>query len=226
MLDWRLDKRVATLRRHDENWLRVDMGNPSCGVEFADGSAAVLKLIEPVGLGDRIKDSFIRGVEAIADYAADGEVPCAIRLYWNVAEIDQGVRLDFSAVVRTPAWVWTPNVVVGTDFGKVQPRQLPMDLEGRSDLRPIPEGRSVGPSGPILFPAGGGHRVEMVDPTDLQSVAYRAGRIEYCMLGEPLEKGVIRRTRIREVWLADEPTAAEIGRLWRDFLDAPISLTP
>ena len=139
------------------------------------------------------------------------EQPCEVRLYWNCKVDDDGLILDFSSVVRTPEWVCEPELVLRTELG---------------DQQCLPTAhRNAQPTRILMGTDDTVRAALMVIPSDLQAVAIGERAVELSLLGEPLEKGVIRTARVRLLC----GTALDEERIqthWESFLNSPLPLTP
>ncbi|MEM8678441.1 MAG: hypothetical protein AAGF97_03700, partial [Planctomycetota bacterium] len=167
----------------------------------------------------QLRDTFIRGTDLVADYTASEAHPCEVRLYWHGRASQDATQLDLSAVVRTPAWICEPTLSLQSELEGMHSVALPEGLLGLTTPSDV--------GAPLVAMSDGGQPqlALMIFPSDLQSLEVQAGRMHVRLLGEPLEKGVIRTARLR---LLCGPTLAwpQIADAWRQFLASPLPLTP
>ena len=198
------------------------------GVELAANEAA----------GESLIDGYQRGGDLIAVYAETPQRPLRVQVYWraaNDADLETVVELQLSvqtslldsrpvlgAATRLPRGEVLRLVDVAS--GKFEPlnpavaESLPLESEGRP-LCWLVRWPDAGLSYVEMAQSGETHRSEL----SLSA----AGRLElkHQLFVEPLEKGVILRTRIRGAYLptaGDEPRAAQA---YREFLQSPPPLT-
>lgn len=229
----------------------VDLLQPWLGlldVQFQNQPLATTQLLQiftrqpgPSGIED-LSDSYVRGPDLIATYSQTAERNVRPQIYWRalIDEIPQGCfAIELILSMQTSLLDGTPTVTTVSQLPAQQVWRMRDDSSGDFEAvklslnQPYIIDPQSGP-GLLLFRLPGDKisYAEMVHPTDfvastLSEKDAESGvmRLAQRLFPEHLEKGVIRRGRIRGVFLpraGDLPAAADC---YRQFITSAPPLT-
>lgn len=222
---WQLQSHSAVLRLRQFS-ATVDLLRPSRGLEklsYANQSLAGFVLaVSPAGeeaiASDEISDAFVRGNDLVVTYAETEQRPFTLQVYWRVRPDDSGVVvLDAILSLQTRLLESFPQVQVATEMPAVTASLLPtdsdadqtqanlLDLDG-GELHELPTDESNG----LLLRSNSGtwSFAEATHPQDRGvsqvDASQPAIRLTHQLGGRFMEKGVIRRLRVRSVFMPSE----------------------
>lgn len=155
--------------------------------------------------GHQVEEAYVRGSELVVDYALNPRDGVRSQIVWSVRCESARFTLGVTIAMQTPFLTSNPNVQCETEFqGDVDRVDLPADSSPQEDKSVIPT--------EFLFrlPWNGLSYVEMICPEDLESpgAAWQGNRLRYRVMRESLEKGVIRKARMRCVVV---PQIGDVG---------------
>ncbi|MGI9428731.1 MAG: hypothetical protein ACR2NM_08745 [Bythopirellula sp.] len=199
---WRLDATKAVLCT-PQLTAEVDLLNPHAGLHRLEfGEATIDGSVLGIGSGPYpapqqgdLADKFVRGHDLVVSYAETRERPFSLQIYWRATTSQQGVLLlDTILSLQTALLESFPGVAVETKLPNSQHYQLPVD--GADAYLVRCDGCSWS-------------YAESTHPDDAgESQVKRSDAGASCMVrqlgGRFLEKGVIRRIRVRGVILPRE----------------------
>lgn len=198
----------------------VDARKPSLGVHDASLNERRLECCEflclaiDAAIPGALVDLYHRGPDLIARYAQTADRPFAVLAYWRAALTGAYPYVDLIVSVETSLLDSHPQLDVQTSLALTS-----HDVQ-RSDKRPCCVAR---------FTAAGVSYVEIRHPDDaLSSVVTNndgQARLTTHLFGQPLEKGVILRSRLRGVFLPRHDEEALADAALAEFVAAPPPLT-
>ncbi len=243
---WQLDGNVASLNV-GELQARIDLARPRDGIsqivprgvrqdrvqlfQLASGEA------DP---GDKrfLKEFYVRGIDLVASYAETSDSPVSLEVYWRALT-------DVVPLCGVELWVSEQTNQLESDPQLSSASQLPMcdafRFEGTDNGQlaslTLGEGESArltgeSGSGAFLFrPHGADWSYgEMVHPADFSAahIEAHAGGLSLVnqLFGrECLEKGVIRRARLRGLFVPRQDDTTHIAEAYRLFASSELPLT-
>lgn len=224
----------------------VDLRSPERGLfnlawrnqALAEHEILGVRLAENEAAGESLSDSYERGGDLIATYEQTLARPMRVQVYWRAADAGAlGTSIDLQLSVQTNLLDSRPALFAATQLPSADVRRLVDAASGEWEtLQPTGERpwALASQSEPLCWlfrwPQTGLSYIELAMPgeTRRSELSLSAdGRLTLLheVFAEPLEKGVILRTRIRGAYLpchGDEELAAHA---WRDFIAAPPPLT-
>ncbi len=205
---WQLDDTNATLRCTEFS-AQIDLLNPhtgltkiTCGDAAIDGSVLGIAPGSDAAIAQRdISDAYVRGSDLVVTYAETKERPFSLQVYWRATSpTDDVIVLDTILSLQTDLLESFPGVAVETHFPEGKYAEITMDVAQAQ--RAV-----VG----TLFRATDVRwsYAEMTHPEDSGESEITHGENDQLHLrrqlgGHFLEKGVIRRLRVRGVFLPQE----------------------
>ncbi len=210
-MHWSIAGNLATLVSSPWTW-RVDLANPSAGVSI-EGPANTpwqLMAIHPIPAhACHIDDQFARGSDLMVRY--------------DQTEKDQfAFQLDFRAVPKSELG----SASGGFDMWLSVQTQL---LDAHPQLEISHPGAASGWSGDASiqsYQSRGGCAAILIHPSDLlqtELIDLKAGKLR--LFGNFMEKGVIRRGRIRCLVNAAPISTSDLQAAYDCFADSPLPLT-
>lgn len=226
----------------------------SDGAAIRPGDLDVLgiEVAHAPGRPGKLIDAYVRDADLIAVYAEQSAQPLGVQVYWSLARCEllgtSGLQIDLLASIQTqqldvPARAvsssrLTAREAWGTaDPNWQSPRALSELTEGRSaELLPGREvpcllaaiGTAAGGDGSTK-PNSGCSYAEAMPPSDFvgSKVSVADGRmaVQHRLLDEIMEKGVIRRLRVRGACWRQPPNFALAAAMYHQFLTAQPRLT-
>lgn len=194
---------------------------------------------ESLSLLSHLADSWVRGDDLVAVYAETAERAVRPEIYWRslhrTAEVASfGMELIIStqtALLDAPA-----SMIASSELTATELVWLP-DSERLETAQPVPLGRAA-----HSFAAGQGHGIvvcrldgvpfsyiEMVYPSDLSvaTLSWSEGKasLQWQLFPESIEKGVIRRARLRGLFVDRTNDLAEAARQFATFAASSLPLT-
>jgi len=210
---WQLDGTTARLRTAqltaEINLLQPNLGLGKMHYHKAAVPGSVLGVVSG---NDRtklapsdLKDTFARGNDLVATYAETKARPFSVQVYWRATTgVNGEVVLDAILSLQTDLLESYPTLSVETNF---------------TDAAEIPPVCAVGNDGTLVQPSGQAWSyAEATHPDDqgtLQIEQTQPARVELKreLAGDFMEKGVIRRLRVRGVFLPRENDEALAKKL-------------
>lgn len=231
------DKQQATLQLPGLD-AQVDLAHPATGVTgvVRDGqrlpglSCLQVRMAAP-DLPVRIQDCYVRQSDLIVRYAEPVERTIRPEIYWR-AIVDsrssaRGIELIVS--VQTEEWDCDPAVEIAGEFPGARLWHLTCD--GAWDEVSLADAGFPGGTELPCFAVWGamGWYVEMAFPGDFAEIrTTQCGgdvRVQWRLFPQRLEKGVIRRARVRGMFLGAEWEPVQGRQVFDEFLAAPLPLT-
>lgn len=241
---WTLTGQLAQLRVAGLE-ATVDLDRPELGLHRAvfqgtslAGWAALgvtLNLLD-ASSGGQLIESYIRGADLIATYAQTPERPVRVQAYWRAEATGAAVSVTLQVSVQTSHW----QSEALRETASVLPPTNVLRLGEDRGFHPLATERPVvqlsaadGPAcllfrdqqAPVSY-------AEMIHPADyeldeLVSAADSAGTLVHThrLFAEQLEKGVIRRARIRGVWMPRDGDEQAALAAYEQLCQAPPPLT-
>lgn len=230
-----------------ELFARVDLLHPEAGLhdvrvrEQPLSGASFLRVeTQHAGKGkESLLDAYVRGCDLIATFAQTPARPIRPQIYWRALAHENGQQLGgLELIVSTQTSLLDADTSLTTwscvPAGEVL--QLRDHLAAQfSRLISLPTEVTT-ENGPGLFlfrpPHADWSYVEMVYPTDFAAARLLAEegatglvRLTNTLFAERLEKGVIRRGRIRGVFLARSGDESAALAVYDSFVASPLPLT-
>jgi len=193
----------------------------------------------PTGQDEQLVDGYVRGTDLVAVYAQTAQRNVCAQIYWRVIQLDSvgAAGVEIIASVHTSLLDSDPRIAVGSTLPGCDVWRLLDEMDSRyervelAELEPF-----VLDSGAGLFlfrlPDSACSYAEMIHPADFTTGKIRKDsskgplvRSEFRLFDEPLEKGVIRRSRVRGVFLPGEEDEKAAIECYRDFVKSAIPLT-
>jgi hypothetical protein len=215
---WQLVRKMAV---HETATARitVDLAPESfgiCALEAPEFGASLtlprnrrrLRLVEP---GAPLKDLYIRGDDVVASYAPAGD-RVSYQVYWRSLETEPGraaIGVELIVSAQTDHLEAEPAAVVKSDF---------------------PNGASLAGGGWILVPSENESYVELADvshhqASELKTMPDDSATLTHQLFPGKLEKGVIRRARLRAFILPAATDAQRVEELYAAFIGSALPLT-
>lgn len=211
---------VGRLSRASDGW-QVELGGITIAGRFWQLRLAALSRLVP-------QDVYVRGDDLIATYGV-GCPGVRPQVYWRAGRSVEGpavVELIFS--VQTDQRDSDPRATLRTWLAGAQ-----LSVLGKAgEILPIEHRRThldAGQSEPMfVFRGSFGTYLEMVYPADFigVDVVQRQGRqvVTWRVFEERLEKGVIRRTRVRGVFSSSPVSQRQVQQIYAEFCNQPLPL--
>jgi hypothetical protein len=190
--------------------------------------------VEPPGL----VDVYSRGTDLIATYRLPGSTASEVQIYWRfVREPDLGLAgLELIVSVRTDVLYSDPRLQVGNQLPSDSAVRLADATQGRFDDLEIPEAahgetRARDSAQAVLYALNDGRTglLEIAHGADIAQT--RIDRIDahrfrssYDLFEDHIEKGVIRRARMRSMVLPHDNVRGAAVECFRRFADAAVPL--
>ena len=195
------------------------------GVELAANEAA----------GESLIDGYRRGGDLIAVYAETAQRPLGVLLYWRAAaHAALGTFVELQLSVQTSLLDSRPVLSAATRLPRGEVRRLVDVASGKFETLPLEsltlESHDIPLCWLVCWPDAGLSYVEMALPSEAHRSKLSlsaSGRLElkHQLFVEPLEKGVILRTRIRGAYLPTTGDESRAAQAYREFLHSPPPLT-
>jgi hypothetical protein len=242
---WRLEKSLARLEMGELS-ASVDVACPQKGIFAVSAHRVDLsrwRLLAAHTLGERaapdacedVVDSYVRGDDLVATYRETEARHVRPQVYWRrlALEASDAVAVGFELILsmQTSLLDSDPGLLCRSEISGASVRQLVDPEKGCFEARPVAEtpcdvGSAAG-SGAFLFRMDGApwSYLQLTLPADFdQAALHREAAPERIVLSqrlfpEHLEKGVIRRVRVRGLFLPqgqDEELARAIYQQWID----------
>lgn len=254
---WLLDGTTAKLQMDsftaELNLLRPDLGMTELRVglgatsPISIDSGKLLQVHRPGGSAteagppsERVSESYVRGADLVARYAASDKNAVRPQIYWR--ELNKGrferAGVELIVSVETSLLDSDPSTKVTSVLpaeetlvlGRAQSDRFEKLDEAGGDHASAPGG---GPQVLLVrLPGCPFSYLEMVAPTDADDIrvsfeAPSSGvlRVNYLFFGERIEKGVIRRSCLRGCFIPRDNDEAAAAHLYHDFAASEPPLT-
>jgi len=194
---WQLTANTAKLRTSQLN-AQLDLRNPLQGLHHLSyGSTALEGSVlgvttsdNSVGENANVEEAFVRGNDLVATYRTGGDRRFSLQVYWTVTPHENGVVvIDTLLSLETSLLESFPRVIMKSELPGTKILQL---QDSRNDLvlRSVDKNWSY---------------AEMSHPEDPGNLQIdEKGVIQRTLGGAFLEKGVIRRLRLRGAFLPQD----------------------
>lgn len=242
---WRIDGQQAMLAWHGLQ-ARLDLSRPDLGLRFEKWNHATLGSLAPLGVvfpevaaASTTCDAYTRGLDLIATYADTTVRPFRVQAYWRCVaapvETDlPAVALELQLSVQTPLLDCTPVVHTRTMLPDAPDVRCARLSFGASLANSSTDADAINSQGEVYSVQVASEPrpvqyVEMVHASDLQSNrvqhTYTGWNLEHDLFEPGLEKGVIRRVRVRGLFYAGAPDDVFVERAYQAFHAMPLPLT-
>ena len=241
---WQLEKTRAQLTAGDLR-AEVDVPRADRGLDVAiRGNQLVgrflevhLPAVENPG-EERVTDCYARNNDLVATYTDARLGNVRPQIYWRaIAGSGNAVGVEAIVSVQTNLLDSRPAISTETEIRAAEVRQL-ASLEGErfASIAPSQNPVLIEPSrspAAFLFHIADQPLAyfEMAFPGDCHAASLKfphsggIARLNFALFGERLEKGVIRRARVRGLFLSGDNLEATALCCYREFLAAPLPLT-
>ncbi len=190
---WQLTEGTAEL--HDSALTaQVDLRNPLRGLHHLTYCATAVEGlvlgVAMVGEDASVEEAFVRGDDLVATFRTANEQPFSLQVYWTVMPRDNGVVvIDTLLSLETPLLENFPKVLIQSQLPGTEVWQ-PRESHDYLVLRSVDNAWSY---------------AEMAHPEDPGDWRIdEKGAVQRTLGGAFLEKGVIRRLRLRGAFLPQE----------------------
>lgn len=224
---------------------RVGLLVPSAGlheIRIGDSSLAGAKLLclhtPEQDRAETLADAYSRQDDLVATYAQTAARPVRPQVYWRGLPAIANGRLGGCELIvsaQTSLLGASPAISVESSVPATETLKLVNEQSGRFEpIDPAPSCEvGAGPGAFLFRPIGGEWSyLELIYPSDFaqatltcEAAPSRVLRLASSLFPESLEKGVIRRGRIRGLFLSRSGDEAAALAAYREFLDSPLPLT-
>lgn len=187
-------------------------------------------------------DAYVRGGDLIATYPETAERNFALQIYWRILADDRAVEhvrlgLELIVSVQTELLDSQPRLTVASGLSASEIWQMSGDDDGGRFARVQPPCELVANSNPALFvcrlPQRAESYSEMIFPSDFagteltqdSAAAVPTTWLRSWLFPDPLEKGVIRRGRLRSYFVDRDRDLESAAALHQRFRRSAIPLT-
>ncbi len=244
---WEIDDRTASMRLASLT-AQVDLLRPCEGLHNVcvhGEPIAEARLLQartgsrPTEQGDELVDNYVRGTDLVAVYASASQRSVNTQIYRRAIQHDavDAAGVEIIASVQTSLLDSDPRMTIGSTLPRCDVWRLLDESESRfervdtADAKPF-----VLESGAGLFlfrmPGTRCSYIEMIHPADFTATEIRACASsregvcsEFRLFDEPLERGVIRRGRVRGMFLECEGDEKAAVECYRRFVESAAPLT-
>jgi hypothetical protein len=222
-VDWQLRADQALLET--KYWrVELDPRAPKAGLQINSGSTQLgqfLKISPKPSHSFKIQEAYVRQNDLIVRYEQSGDDLYTVQLNWRrlECEIPDALSLELWISVQTALLDTHPVIEVRSHTPDAQWHGLNLhDLSiDKSDCTAIG-----------LVKKSSVTAMVMIEPSDAQQarrIPDRSENFTLRLLGEFMEKGVIRRARLRFFAVSGEFSRSKIAKQYRKFTDSPLPLT-
>jgi hypothetical protein len=237
---WQLSGEIAALEVRNLK-ASIDLAAPHLGLRnlCAWGHPlAGFVLGVPIDTGDQqqgatLADHYQRGRDLVAQYEQTDDRPFRATVYWRALDLVQGIRvaaIELMVSVQTNLLDSTPQLYARSRVEAA--RAIGVDNSSESEL-PSPIGDLSQEKGAACAPACvvlplrsvDATYCEMIHPSDWRGLEAQRidGGVElaWSLVGHFMEKGVVRRTRVRGMFLPGRPEHTLVRDLYAEFAASP-----
>jgi len=229
-----LDSRL----RGDVDLLRPGLGFRLQACDEESIHATLLSVIMPgsplaTGPGEVLIESYSRGSDLVARYAETPDRSVRPECYWRYVDrvgdaliIEVLISVQTSLLASEPA-IHTRSILPAGELARI-------DVEQQFRLHPLGSSELTASSGLGILVVRSQAFVnwtyaEMIYPSDYIGGRVTAGEasieLVFDLFPESLEKGVIRRARVRGCWVPRDGDREHIRQAYEQFVAAPLPLT-
>lgn len=251
-MTWSLEKDCVVWSQH--GWqLSMDLSKAAQGLQIAnpsrDGYHENVFSMRLASTLERPYDAYVRGNDWVAKFAEDEDRNFGIQLDCRILHSNaESIVFDYWVSVQTPTLSSHP--VVGLDFEEMvgtdrvlhyRPEKTSLrdvavidELPAVAEMtKPCPEhSAALGLRGTQRHPV---YTMMMVHPTDQRDISWSrasdgdpekkaADGLRLHLFGEFMEKGVLRRARLRYIASVRSMNADALDHLYHAFLNSPLPL--
>lgn len=230
---WQFDGRLARWQGTAPEF-SIDVQQPELGLQqirldrslppLADARLLRVELVRPGTARPAASDAYVRGDDLIASYSTS-DSPFGWQIYWRRAETDSGLEVVLSLQNRllsgNPA-IRVTSSLPSNETWYFDPNGQPLDAQAVAS-------RQVSPAIIAIALDDQWAYAEWVHPADVQDIQFHCSATtvttEWTVFGDGLEKGVIRRARLRGEFLLRASLTTELPSRLQSFLHSPIPLS-
>lgn len=247
---WKSDGSLAELQT-DRLIAQVQLRQPALGLHAitlrAPHETAQLREARLLGLTlpggaevEEIHDSWLRGNDLVVVYAATARRALQPEIYWRSLVSADAFGLELIMSVKTHLLDDNPEIEVVSELDAIETWWVP-DADNENSVRRLfaddaattqPSSEQLNfeePGSFLLRLPGNGSYIEMTHPTDFCTA--KLAKFEHRILlqtplfPENLEKGVIRRGRMRGWFVPSKDDVVTAQRLFKEFANSELPLT-
>lgn len=230
---WQFDGRLARWQGTAPEF-SIDVQKPELGLQqvrpdrslppLAQAMPLRVELVRPGTATPIASDSYVRGDDLIASYSTS-DSPFGWQIYWRRAETDSGLEVVLSLQNR----LLSGNPAIRITSCLPSNETWYFDASGQPlDAQAVTSGK-VRPAIVAIALDNQWAYAEWVHPADVQDIQLLRSATtvttEWTVFGDDLEKGVIRRARLRGEFLLRESLTTELPTRLHSFLHSPIPLS-
>lgn len=222
-MDWQLKSDQASL---EANHWRVDLNprTPNVGLKVMFGDVQLghfLKIAPKPSHSFNIQEAYIRENDLIIRYEQSNDDLYTVQLNWRRLDCDipDALALELWVSVQTSLLDTHPEIEIRSRTPDARWHGLTLD-----DLS-IEKSTSTAIG---LVKKSSVTAMVMLEPSDAHQarrIVDRGEDFAFRMLGDFMEKGVIRRARLRLLAVTTELSRSKIVKQFRAFVDSPLPLT-
>lgn len=221
-MDWQLEADRASLET-ELCGVELNQRTPNTGLQIRIGTTSLgqfFRISPKPSHSFTIQEAYVRQNDLILRYEQSGNDLYSLQLNWRRLDWDQdALALELWISVQTSLLDTHPAIEIRSGTPGALWHFLSLnDLSiGNSDKTVVG-----------LVKKSGVTAMVMVEPSDAQPVNRSLDRNEEFALkifGEFMEKGVIRRTRLRFFGCTDEIARSRIKKQYQSFIESPLPLT-
>jgi hypothetical protein len=221
------------------------------GTVWQGANPLQIHIFDPFVMGQsRCEDVYLRGPDLVLSYRMSRVPEFSWQVYWRALVDQEGIfdGVELIVSVQTDVLDSDPRLTVESHLSTSQLFQLEFGEKEKivgqtpsksyeptwTEIASAPPSSILDPPGVLLYrPAGTAHSyLEMIHPTDFAGleVSWKtsdspANTARFLLFDEPLEKGVIRRGRLRTMVLPRADDLATAQACYQSFVESAIPLT-
>ncbi len=222
-MEWQLNSEQAFFETN-RGRVELDPRAPNTGLQVHFGAIQLgqfLKIVPKPSHAFKIQEAYIRQNDLIVRYEQSGSDLFTVQLNWRRLDCDIPDALAFEVwiSVQTSLLDTHPEIEVRSRTPDASWHALSLDdlsVEKSSST-------AIG-----LVKKSGVTAMIMIEPSDAhqaQRIVDRSDDFAFRLLGDFMEKGVIRRVRLRFLAVSTELSRSKIVKQFRAFMDSPLPLT-
>ena len=222
-VDWQLETGQASVEK--DHWhVELDPRDPKAGLKIRHASKQLghfLRVAPKPSHSFNIQEAYVRQNDLIVRYEQSGDDLYTVQLNWRKLDcaIPNALALELWISVQTTLLDTHPTIEVCSSTPDAQWHGLTLnDLSiETSDTVVIGLVKTSGVTAMVM--------IESSDALQANRILGRSNDFTWKILGEFMEKGVIRRARLRIFAVAGEFARSKIAKQYRLFTDSPLPLT-
>ena len=179
-----------------------------------------------------VHEPYVRGIDLVANFPQSQNQPFTVQTYWRAEKVARGVQIDAILSLQTSLLECYPRVTISTQLPANEIWMVPPGVATARLLTDWNSATTVPHLSATLLRGtdDSWSYCEMTHPEDQGTVEIRSPREGFCQVqrtlgGDFQEKGVIRRMRIRGVFLPRANDLESAAEIFADFAAAPAPLT-